>query len=76
MCAGTFQARDNVALFIQWARSLGLDQSILFETDDLVKAKNEKNVLYWCVLCRVELCLLATLNIVISICYHNCPSHQ
>ena len=47
--AGTFQARDNVAVFIQWARSLGLDQAVVFETDDLVKAKSEKHVLYWCV---------------------------
>ena len=44
--AGTFQARDNIAVFIQWARALGLDQAVLFETDDLVKHNSEKQVLY------------------------------
>ena len=47
--AGSFQARDNIAVFIQWARALGLDQSVLFESSDLVLGKNEKHVLYWCV---------------------------
>ena len=50
--AGSFQARDNIAVFIQWARSLGLDQSVLFESSDLVLGKNEKHVLYWFVLHR------------------------
>jgi hypothetical protein len=44
--AGSFQARDNVQNFIQWARGLGIDDVILFETNDLVERKNEKNVLY------------------------------
>lgn len=41
----TFQARDNVANFIAWLRShLGMRDTLLFETDDLVLGKNEKNV--------------------------------
>lgn len=32
-------ARDNVALFIEWARSVGVDQSIMFEADDLVAVR-------------------------------------
>eukprot|EP00053_Salpingoeca_punica_P017349 m.167060 g.167060 ORF g.167060 m.167060 type:complete len:1410 (-) comp17186_c2_seq2:291-4520(-) len=43
---GDFVARDNVACFIAWARSLGVDSSVVFETDDLVERKNEKHVLY------------------------------
>ena len=46
-CAGTFIARDNVANFILWARSLGVDAAVVFESDDLIARKNEKNVLYW-----------------------------
>ena len=44
---GSFKARDNVANFIKWAKALGIDSSVMFETDDLVADKNEKNVLYW-----------------------------
>eukprot|EP01147_Barroeca_monosierra_P009165 gene9166-1457_t len=43
---GTFHARDNVSTFISWARGLGIDKAVLFETSDLVERKNEKNVLY------------------------------
>eukprot|EP00052_Salpingoeca_macrocollata_P020586 m.173372 g.173372 ORF g.173372 m.173372 type:complete len:1318 (+) comp21301_c0_seq1:96-4049(+) len=43
---GHFFSRDNVACFIAWARSLGVESSLLFETDDLVERKNEKHVLY------------------------------
>eukprot|EP00042_Codosiga_hollandica_P046975 m.503040 g.503040 ORF g.503040 m.503040 type:complete len:210 (+) comp57341_c0_seq39:78-707(+) len=43
---GTFQARDNIANFIYWGRSLGVGDAVTFEADDLVLAKNEKNVLY------------------------------
>ena len=45
---GTFFARDNVATFVAWTRWLGVDEAVLFEADDLVQRKNEKNVLYWC----------------------------
>ena len=49
--AGTFQARDNVSNFIAWCRhALRVPDSLLFETDDLVMRKNERNV----VLCLLE----------------------
>lgn len=48
---GTFHARDNVHNFIQWCRAaLKIKECLLFETDDLVMRKNEKNV----VLCLLE----------------------
>ncbi|ESO03434.1 hypothetical protein HELRODRAFT_141530, partial [Helobdella robusta] len=48
---GTFQARDNISTFIAWCRSfLGIPDTILFETEDLVSRKNERNV----VLCLLE----------------------
>eukprot|EP01147_Barroeca_monosierra_P008667 gene8668-1061_t len=43
---GSFQARDNVAQFIDWLKGIGVAESILFEASDLVDHKNEKNVLY------------------------------
>ncbi|XP_062448816.1 GAS2-like protein 2A [Rhea pennata] len=49
---GTFQARDNVSNFIQWCRKeMGIKEVLMFETDDLVLRKNEKNF----VLCLLEL---------------------
>lgn len=48
---GTFHARDNVHNFIEWCRgALRVKECLLFETDDLVLRKNEKNV----VLCLLE----------------------
>ncbi|XP_015909292.1 GAS2-like protein pickled eggs [Parasteatoda tepidariorum] len=48
---GTFHARDNVHNFIAWCRgALKIKECLLFETDDLVMRKNEKNV----VLCILE----------------------
>ncbi|XP_054711190.1 GAS2-like protein pickled eggs [Uloborus diversus] len=48
---GTFHARDNVHNFIAWCRAgLRIKECLLFETDDLVMRKNEKNV----VLCLLE----------------------
>eukprot|EP00050_Salpingoeca_kvevrii_P019472 m.86366 g.86366 ORF g.86366 m.86366 type:complete len:1054 (+) comp8429_c0_seq1:217-3378(+) len=47
---GPFQARDNVANFIEWVRRK-VPQAVLFETIDLVEGKNEKQVLY----CLMEL---------------------
>ncbi|KAG8197219.1 hypothetical protein JTE90_011374 [Oedothorax gibbosus] len=48
---GTFHARDNVHNFIVFCRrELKIKECLLFETDDLVMRKNEKNV----VLCLLE----------------------
>ncbi|XP_058532425.1 GAS2-like protein 2 [Ochotona princeps] len=49
---GTFQARDNVSNFIQWCRKeMGIQEVLMFETEDLVLRKNVKSV----VLCLLEL---------------------
>ncbi|NXH47867.1 GA2L2 protein, partial [Dicaeum eximium] len=49
---GTFQARDNVSNFIQWCRKeMDIKEVLMFETEDLVLRKNEKNF----VLCLLEL---------------------
>uniref|UniRef100_A0A8C5L7G3 Calponin-homology (CH) domain-containing protein n=1 Tax=Jaculus jaculus TaxID=51337 RepID=A0A8C5L7G3_JACJA len=49
---GTFQARDNVSNFIHWCRKeMGIQEVLMFETEDLVLRKNVKNV----VLCLLEL---------------------
>lgn len=32
----SFEARDNVALFLQWARVLGVPEVVLFTTEDLI----------------------------------------
>ncbi|GCB78221.1 GAS2-like protein 2A [Scyliorhinus torazame] len=48
---GTFLARDNVSNFIQWCRKeLEIKDVLMFETEDLVLRKNEKNF----VLCLLE----------------------
>ncbi|NWX97860.1 GA2L2 protein, partial [Nothoprocta ornata] len=48
---GTFQARDNVSNFIRWCRKeMGIKEVLMFETEDLVLRKNEKNF----VLCLLE----------------------
>uniref|UniRef100_A0A4X2KNT0 Growth arrest specific 2 like 1 n=1 Tax=Vombatus ursinus TaxID=29139 RepID=A0A4X2KNT0_VOMUR len=48
---GSFLARDNVSNFIAWCRGeLGIPEVLMFETDDLVLRKNEKNF----VLCLLE----------------------
>eukprot|EP00062_Callorhinchus_milii_P011714 gi/632958164/ref/XP_007894878.1/ PREDICTED: GAS2-like protein 2 [Callorhinchus milii] len=48
---GTFLARDNVSNFIHWCRKeLEIKDVLMFETDDLVLRKNEKNF----VLCLLE----------------------
>ncbi|KAB5522593.1 hypothetical protein PHYPO_G00161340 [Pangasianodon hypophthalmus] len=47
----TFLARDNVSNFIHWCRNeMHIKDVLMFETDDLVLRKNEKNV----VLCLLE----------------------
>lgn len=47
---GTFQARDNVSNFISWCRMIQIHECLLFETEDLVLRKNEKNF----ILCLLE----------------------
>lgn len=48
---GSFIARDNVSNFIRWCRQdLGIQDVLMFETNDLVLKKNEKNF----VLCLLE----------------------
>ncbi|XP_028664288.1 GAS2-like protein 2 [Erpetoichthys calabaricus] len=48
---GSFVARDNVSNFIAWCRQeLGIQDVLMFETNDLVLKRNEKNV----VLCLLE----------------------
>nr|XP_003226846.1 PREDICTED: GAS2-like protein 1 [Anolis carolinensis]XP_008117977.1 PREDICTED: GAS2-like protein 1 [Anolis carolinensis] len=48
---GSFLARDNISNFIRWCRKeLGIPDVLMFETEDLVLKKNEKNV----VLCLLE----------------------
>ncbi|CAO2644579.1 GAS2-like protein 2 [Lemmus lemmus] len=49
---GTFQARDNISNFIHWCRKeMGIQEVLMFETEDLVLRKNVKSVL----LCLLEL---------------------
>ncbi|XP_053561389.1 GAS2-like protein 2 [Bombina bombina] len=49
---GTFLARDNVSNFIRWCRKeMDIKDVVMFETEDLVLRKNEKNF----VLCLLEL---------------------
>ncbi|XP_061117835.1 GAS2-like protein 1 [Conger conger] len=48
---GSFLARDNVSNFIGWCRQeLGIKDVLMFETNDLVQKRNEKNF----VLCLLE----------------------
>ncbi|XP_032803118.1 uncharacterized protein LOC116939160 [Petromyzon marinus] len=47
----SFQARDNVSNFIDWCRHrLGVNESVMFESNDLVLRRNEKHF----VLCLLE----------------------
>ena len=46
-----YKARDNVSNFIDWCRhQIHIREVLLFETEDLVLQKNEKNV----ILCIME----------------------
>ncbi|CAF3314974.1 unnamed protein product [Rotaria sp. Silwood2] len=48
----TFNARDNVSQFIKWSRHIACVREVLmFESDDLILRKNEKNFL----LCLLEI---------------------
>lgn len=50
--AKTFNARDNVSQFIRWARKIaGVREVLMFESDDLILRKNEKNF----ILCLLEI---------------------
>ncbi|CAF0724171.1 unnamed protein product [Didymodactylos carnosus] len=42
----TFNARDNVSNFIKWCRKVGVREVLMFESDDLILRKNEKNFLF------------------------------
>ncbi|EDQ90370.1 uncharacterized protein MONBRDRAFT_32092 [Monosiga brevicollis MX1] len=54
--SGSFFARDNVACFITWCQSIGVDDAVIFEPEDLVQHKNDKNVLY----CLMEIARIQT----------------
>ncbi|CAH8518938.1 unnamed protein product [Schistosoma intercalatum] len=50
----SFISRNNVSNFLQWCRQLGMYNSILFESEDLVCKKNLRNV----IVCLLELARL------------------
>jgi hypothetical protein len=48
----SFQARDNISNFIKWCRNcVKVRECLMFETDDLILRKNEKNF----ILCLLEI---------------------
>ncbi|VDP66289.1 unnamed protein product [Echinostoma caproni] len=49
-----FVSRDNVSNFLAWCRQLGMPDSVLFESEDLVCRKNPRNV----AVCLLELARL------------------
>ncbi|XP_018647390.1 growth arrest-specific 2-related [Schistosoma mansoni] len=53
----SFISRDNVSNFIQWCRQLGMHDSTLFESEDLVCKKNPRHV----IICLLELARLGGL---------------
>ena len=47
---GLFFARDNVSNFIKWCKGIGVEEAVLFESNDLVLDRNEKQI----ILCLME----------------------
>ena len=43
--SGSFIARDNVSNYIAWCKELGIQDVVIFESEDLVLHKNEKSVI-------------------------------
>ncbi|VDK80358.1 unnamed protein product [Dibothriocephalus latus] len=54
LAGGSFWARDNIANFLKWCRSVGFPDSILFETEDLVSKRHLRSV----IVCLMEVARL------------------
>ncbi len=42
VAAESWKARDNVAMFINWARVFGVPEAVMFETEDLVMVRGQR----------------------------------